>query len=178
MFIISGTCKVMKITLRFLFFFGTSNCSSISVLKRDPRYIPMGPLRAVTQLRLSAPKMLTQPLKFCTSVTKCRLLLFILFSLSSPPLPASSCTEPPLARLSCLCAWLNRDEDTLRGVGRDEGDPFYLFSWNPRSWVIPCLPNCSAYDSSPVFHFSPSILKPQLLTDYKYFFLDRCCLCL
>lgn len=104
MFIISETCKVMKITLRFLFFFGTSNC--ISVLKRDPRCTPMGPLRAVTQLRLSAPKMLIQPLKFCTSVAKCRLLLFSLFTLSSPlsqPPPAPN--FPWLACLAYALGW-------------------------------------------------------------------------
>lgn len=147
------------------------------MLKRDPRYTPMGTSKSSDSTALECFQMLTQPLKFCTSVTKCSLLLFILFPLSSLLTPSSS-SEPPLAPLSCLHAWLNRDEDTLRGVGRDEGDPFYLFSWNPRSWVIPCLPNCSAYVSSPVFHFSPSILKPLLRADYKYFFLDRCCRCL
>lgn len=75
MFIILNHCV-------FVFFFGTF--FSISVLKQDPRYTPKGPLRAVTQLRLSTPKTLTQLLKFCTSVTKCKLLLFILFTLSSP----------------------------------------------------------------------------------------------
>lgn len=137
--------------------------------KTGPTLYTNGTAKSSDSATLECFQMLTQPLKFCTSVTKCSLLPFIRFppfipTLTPPP------PKPPLAPLSCLRAWLNRDEDTLRGVGRDEGDPFYLFSWNPRSWVIPCLPNSSAC--------VPSISKPLLLADYKNFFLDRCCLCL
>lgn len=112
-----------------LFFF--SNFSSISVLRRDPRYPPVGPPRAVTQLRLRASKNADSASEILHLSHKMQTAAFHSLHPFTPPLIPSSHTEPPLAPLSCRCAWLTCDEDTLRGVGRDEGDPFYLFSWNP-----------------------------------------------
>lgn len=59
---------------------------------RPTLYTPMGTSKSSDSAALECFQMLTQPLKICTSVAKCSLLLFILFppfipSPAPPPLP-------------------------------------------------------------------------------------------
>lgn len=99
----------------------------------------MGTSKNGDSAKLECFQMLTQPRKFCTSVTKRCPLLFILLPLSSPFAPSPSERPPP--PLSCLRASLNSDEDTLRGVGRDEGNVFLLLSSSPACTILSDSPS-------------------------------------
>lgn len=131
-------------------------------------------------------QMLTQPLKFCTSVTKRCPLLFILLPLSSPFTPSSSCPEsPPPPVLSARFAELWWRHTTGRGQRRGQcislallSSPSHYSDWFPVSLTVPLM---SPLQPFPLFTFNTktSALLCLLVAGCQRgvcFFLDGCCL--